>query len=45
MSLEDKVQNLIIDEDKIKNYFFKRESDEYRKIKSPDIFKIGRAHV
>ena len=43
MSLEDKVQNLIIDEDKIKNYFFKRESDENRKIKSPD--KIGRAHV
>ena len=38
MSLEDKVQNLIIDEDKIKNYFFKRESDEYRKIKSPDNF-------
>lgn len=38
MSLEDKVQSLIVDEDKIKNYFFRRDSDEYRKIKSPDTF-------
>jgi twinkle protein len=38
MSLEEKVQNLIVDEDKIKNYFFRRDSDEYRKIKSPDTF-------
>jgi len=38
MSLEDKVKNLIVDEDKIKNYFFRRDSDEYRKIKSPDTF-------
>jgi len=38
MSLEEKMQNLIINEDKIKNYFFKRDTDEYRKIKSPDTF-------
>ena len=38
MSLEEKVENLIVNEDKIKNYFFRRESDEYRKIKSPDNF-------
>jgi len=38
MSLEDKVKKLIVDEDKIKNYFFRRDSDEYRKIKSPDTF-------
>jgi len=28
MSLEDKVKSLIVDEDKIKNYFFRRDSDE-----------------
>lgn len=38
MSLEEKVNSLIVDEDKIKNYFFRRDSDEYRKIKSPDTF-------
>lgn len=38
MSLDEKVENLIVNEDKIKNYFFRRESDEYRKIKSPDNF-------
>ncbi len=38
MSLEEKMQNLIINEDKIKNYFFRRESDEFLKIKSPDTF-------
>jgi tetrahydromethanopterin S-methyltransferase subunit G len=35
MSLDKKVQELIINEDKIKNYFFTRESEEYLKIKSP----------
>jgi len=38
MSLEEKVQSLVVNEDKIKNYFFVRDSDEYRKIKSPDLF-------
>ena len=38
MSLEEKLQSLVVNEDKIKNYFFVRDSDEYRKIKSPDLF-------
>ena len=38
MSLEEKVKELMINEDKIKNYFFVRDSEEYRKIKSPDLF-------
>lgn len=38
MSLEEKVKELMVNEDKIKNYFFVRDSEEYRKIKSPDLF-------
>ena len=38
MSLEETVNKLVINEDQVKNYFFRRESDEYLKIKSPSTY-------
>jgi twinkle protein len=35
MIKENTIKNVIIHEDKIKNYFFKRETEEYLKIKNP----------
>lgn len=38
MSLEQKMNSLVIDESQIKNYFLRRETEEYKKIRSPSEF-------